>query len=73
MILFAKNSDAKRTPTNTPIARLCVQTTTTTVATITIFVEIGSVFNFLMLPPIKHIDGDHYHNCNKCRHGNNRD
>ncbi|MNX88938.1 hypothetical protein D3C86_1209300 [compost metagenome] len=42
--LLAKNREASSTPTKTPSARLWVATTTATVATITMLVEIGWVF-----------------------------
>ena len=38
---MAKNNDANKTPTNTPRARLWLQTTTTTVAIMTVLVDNG--------------------------------
>ncbi len=48
LTLLAKNSDASNTPTNTPKARLCVQTTTITVLIMTTLVESGYFFRLRM-------------------------
>src|SRR5690606_23884090 len=45
-ILLAKNRAANNTPTKTPMARLCVVTTTATVVIITTLVEIGCFLMF---------------------------
>ena len=45
--MFAKNNVASNTPTKTPMARLCVATTTITVEIITTFDERGFFFKSL--------------------------
>src|SRR5690554_946947 len=51
--LLAKNSAASNTPAKTPNAKLCVATTTTTVTTMTMLVDNGCSFRFLIEPQLK--------------------
>ncbi len=70
--LLAKNIAASSTPTNTPMARLWVATTTTTVVTMTMLVAQRVLLQVGDRPPAEGADRDHDHHRNQSRHRNLR-